>query len=115
MRKLLSELEITESNRGACYGADGWLADDSGADLVSINPTDGQPIAGVQTAGSQSYGRVIEQAASAFAAWRDRPAPRRGPLGRDPRHALRGRAEPPGGVIAPGRGQIPLGGIREGG
>ncbi|MDP7474337.1 MAG: aldehyde dehydrogenase family protein, partial [Candidatus Poseidoniia archaeon] len=110
---MLSELEITESNRGACYGADGWLADDSGAELVSINPTDGQPIAGMQTAGSQSYGRVIEQAASAFAAWRDRPAPRRGQLVRDLGNALRERAEPLGELIALEMGKIRMEGIGE--
>lgn len=78
MQTLLRELEITETNRGTCSGADGWISENSGAELVSINPTNGQLIASVQRAGSQSYERLIEQAVSSFAQWRERPcaAPR---------------------------------------
>ncbi|HJO34035.1 MAG: aldehyde dehydrogenase family protein [Anaerolineales bacterium] len=113
MRNLLSELKITESNRGACYGVDGWLDDDSGAEVVSVNPTDGQPIASVQAAGTQSYGQVIGQATGAFAAWRERPAPQRGQLVRDLGNALREKAEPLGELIALEMGKIRVEGIGE--
>ncbi|MDP6793249.1 MAG: aldehyde dehydrogenase family protein [Anaerolineales bacterium] len=113
MQTLLRKLEIKETNLGACSGADRWVADDSSRELVSINPTDGQPIASVQAAGSQSYEFVIQQAVSAFAQWRGRTAPHRGQLVRDLANALREKAEPLGELIALEMGKIRVEGIGE--
>ena len=113
MHKLLKELGITETNDGTCSGSDGWVNDSSGPTVVSINPTDGQPIASVQAAGNNSYERVVEQATSAFERWSDLPAPSRGQIVRDIGNALREKVEPLGELIALEMGKIRVEGIGE--
>ena len=113
MHKLLQELEIAGTNGGACSGSDGWVNDSSGPIIVSINPTDGQPIASVQAAGHKSYERVVEQATSAFGQWSERPAPSRGQIVRDIGNALREKVEPLGELIALEMGKIRVEGIGE--
>ena len=113
MYKLLQKLRVDGTNHGACYGTDGWVSDNSGATVVSINPTDGQPLASVQAAGHQSYEHVVEQATSAFRAWSERPAPIRGQFVRDMGNALREHVEPLGELIALEMGKIRAEGIGE--
>lgn len=113
MYKLLQKLRVDGTNHGACYGTNGWVSDNSGATVVSINPTDGQPLASVQAAGHQSYEHVVEQATSAFRAWSERPAPIRGQFVRDMGNALREHVEPLGELIALEMGKIRAEGIGE--
>lgn len=113
MQNLLQELRIAETNYGACSGSDGWVNDSSGPIVVSINPTDAQPIASVQAAGNKSYERVVEQATNAFERWSERPAPSRGLIVRDIGNALREKLEPLGELIALETGKIRVEGVGE--
>ncbi len=47
MKSLLEKLHIQETNPGACTGPDAWIADPNGKELVSYNPTSGDPLATV--------------------------------------------------------------------
>src|SRR5678815_1485072 len=102
---VLRKLGIDTTNRGACYGADGWI-DASAGRLSSLNPATGQEIAGVSLATPESYDRVVGDAAAAFETWRERPAPKRGDLVRDLGNALRDLKEPLGDLVALEMGKI---------
>lgn len=45
MKALLEKLNIRPVNAGASTGADGWLMDSKGRELVSYNPTTGEALA----------------------------------------------------------------------
>src|SRR5678815_1585598 len=112
---VLRKLGIDTTNRGACYGADGWI-DASAGRLSSLNPATGQEIAGVSLATPESYDRVVGDAAAAFETWRERPAPKRGDLVRDLGNALRDLKEPLGDLVALEMGKIRVeghGGVQE--
>jgi aldehyde dehydrogenase (NAD+) len=102
---VLRKLGIDSTNRGACYGADGWI-DASAGRLSSLNPATGQEIAGVSLATPESYDRVVEEAARTFESWRERPAPKRGELVRDLGNALRDLKEPLGDLVTLEMGKI---------
>jgi aldehyde dehydrogenase (NAD+) len=102
---VLKKLSIDSTNRGACYGADGWI-DASAGRLSSLNPATGQEIAGVSLATPESYDRVVEEAARTFETWRERPAPKRGELVRDLGNALRDLKEPLGDLVTLEMGKI---------
>ena len=102
---VLGRLGIDSTNRGACYGADGWI-DASAGRLSSINPATGQEIAGVSLATPESYDRVVQEAVRAFESWRERPAPKRGELVRDLGSALRDLKEPLGDLVTLEMGKI---------
>ena len=102
---VLKKLGIDSTNRGACYGADGWI-DASAGRLSSLNPATGQEIAGVSLATPESYDRVVEEAARTFETWRERPAPKRGELVRDLGNALRELKEPLGDLVTLEMGKI---------
>ena len=40
---LLEKLGIRPVNFGACSGPDGWIEDERGGELISYNPTTGEP------------------------------------------------------------------------
>lgn len=113
MKALLEKLHIQPVNPGACYGPDGWLDDPAGRELVSYNPTTGEPIASVIQATASTYQTVIARARTAFNAWRQEPAPRRGQLVRDLGYALRAYQEPLGELVALENGKIKAEGMGE--
>jgi aldehyde dehydrogenase (NAD+) len=78
VRALLEKLHIDPINPGACNGPDGWIRDPQGKELISFNPTTGQPIARVLQCSAEGYQRVVERAQEAFLEWRETPAPARG-------------------------------------
>ncbi len=84
---LLHRLGIGEVNSGACEAR--WIDDPGGAELDSINPATGQPIARVVSATPEVYDRIVERAAEAFRSWRMVPPPRRGEVVRQIGQALR--------------------------
>jgi aldehyde dehydrogenase (NAD+) len=84
---LLDRLGIGEVNSGACE-AD-WIDAPGGAELVSVNPATGQPIARVVSATPEVYDRIVARAGEAFRAWRMVPPPRRGEVVRQIGQALR--------------------------
>ena len=98
MHDFLRELGIEQVNRGACTGPGGWI-ETSGPELVSINPTTGEPIATVRTCSAQDYETVVAAAQRAFETWRMMPAPKRGLVIRDLGQALRRYKEPLGKLV----------------
>ena len=110
---LLEKLGITPVNSGACSGPDGWIEDERGIELVSYNPTTGEPIARVIQATEATYSAIVDDATSAFSTWREVPAPQRGQLMRDLAQELRSYKEPLGELVSLEMGKIRAEGIGE--
>ncbi len=109
---LLERLEIKPVNPGVCTGPGAWI--DTGAPpLTSYNPTTAQSIAQVIPATADAYDRVVGAAETAFTAWRETPAPRRGLVVRDLGAAVREALEPLGELISLEMGKIRAEGIGE--
>lgn len=106
MEKLLQKLNIKPVNPGACTGMDGWISDPNGKELVSYNPTSGEPIARVLQATPKTYEQVSTTAQTAFKSWREIPAPKRGLLVHDLSQALRELKEPLGDLVTLEMGKI---------
>ena len=106
MQSLLKRLNIKPVNTTACYGSEGWLADDAGEELVSRNPATGKEIARVVTATVDTYERVIHEATTSFQHWCTVPAPKRGELVRDLGNAVRELKEPLGDLVTLEMGKI---------
>lgn len=106
MKSLLNKLSIKEVNPGACTGPDGWIEDPKGKELVSYNPTTGEPIAKVVQATGDTYNRVVEVAQEAFETWQSVPAPKRGLVVRDLGDALREKKEALGDLVTLEMGKI---------
>ena len=106
MKALLDKLGITAVNPGACIGADCWLQEPGGKELVSYNPTTGEPIARIIQATPAIYEQVAAAAQAAFLSWRQVPAPRRGLLVRDLGDALRELKDPLGDLVSLEMGKI---------
>jgi aldehyde dehydrogenase (NAD+) len=113
MKSLLDKLSIDEVNPGACTGLDGWIEDPKGKDLISYNPTTGEPIAKVIQATGVTYNQVAETAQKAFETWQQVPAPKRGLLVRDLADALRQLQEPLGDLVTLEMGKIKVEGHGE--
>ncbi len=113
MKALLEKLQIKEINPGACTGPDGWLEDPSGTELVSYNPTTGEPIAKVIQATEATYDALVRRASEAFESWRLVPAPQRGQVIRDLGDALREFKEPLGELVSLEMGKIRIEGTGE--
>jgi aldehyde dehydrogenase (NAD+) len=106
MKSLLEKLHIYETNPGACTGPDGWIADPNGKELVSYNPTNGEPLAKVAQATAATYEQVVSTAHKTFLSWRSVPAPQRGQVIRDLGDALREFKEPLGDLVTLEMGKI---------
>jgi aldehyde dehydrogenase (NAD+) len=105
-KALLKKLNIEETNAGACSGPDAWIKDPKGKELVSYNPSTGEPIAKVQQATPKTYEKVASAAQEGFLKWREVPAPKRGQLVRDLGNALREAKEPLGDLVSLEMGKI---------
>ncbi|MGW8319216.1 MAG: L-piperidine-6-carboxylate dehydrogenase [Candidatus Promineifilaceae bacterium] len=106
MKSLLDKLGILPVNPGACAGPDRWLSDPDGKQLVSYNPSTGEPIASVTQATASTYEKVITAAQASFERWRVMPAPKRGQLVRDLGQAVRDLKEPLGDLVSLEMGKI---------
>jgi aldehyde dehydrogenase (NAD+) len=113
MRTLLQKLHLAEVNPGACTGPDDWITDRQGERLVSTNPTTGEAIAAVIQATPPTYDQVVQRSQTAFVAWRNLPAPKRGLVVRDLGLALREQIEPLGELVTLEMGKIRAEGIGE--
>jgi aldehyde dehydrogenase (NAD+) len=113
MKDLLARLDIKPVNPGACIGPDGWIEDPLGEELVSFNPTTGEPIANVVQATEAACERVVREATETFKTWRTVPAPKRGLVVRDLADALRELQEPLGELVTLEMGKIRAEGIGE--
>ena len=103
---LLDKLQLKEVNPGACHGPNAWIADPAGKQLVSYNPTTGEPIAKIAQATPEAYETVMAAAQKAFLSWRMVPAPKRGEVVRDLGQALRDFKEPLGDLVSLEMGKI---------
>jgi aldehyde dehydrogenase (NAD+) len=106
MKALAKRLHIEDVNAGACTGADGWIADPKGKELISYNPTTCEPIARVVQATQETYNLVASTAEAAFRRWRVTPAPKRGQVVSDLRQALHEFKEPLGDLVSLEMGKI---------
>jgi len=105
-RILLDKLQLQTENIGTCIGPDRWMADSHGPPVVSVDPSTGEAIAAVTMASDAACDEVIAGASRGFAAWRERPAPKRGDLVRDLGNALRELKEPLGDLVSLEMGKI---------
>ena len=113
IQPLLSKLNLSDLNPGACTGPDGWIMDPHGTPLVSVDPTSGNAIASVMQASPATYDKIVKAAQGAFTTWRMTPAPKRGLVIRDLGNALRGQLEPLGELVSLEMGKIRGEGIGE--
>jgi aldehyde dehydrogenase (NAD+) len=113
MNALLEKLSLKDLNPGACFGADGWIEDPAGKELVSFNPASGEVIARIKQATPGAYEAVMRRAVERFQAWRLVPAPKRGLVVRDLGAALREMQEPLGELVTLEMGKIKAEGLGE--
>ncbi|MCC7118247.1 MAG: aldehyde dehydrogenase family protein [Anaerolineales bacterium] len=106
MKSLLDRLNIKPVNAGASTGVDQWYTDKKGKELISYNPTTGEPIAKIIQATAETYEQVAGAAQTAFLKWRQLPAPKRGEVVRDLGEALRRLKEPLGDLVTVEMGKI---------
>jgi len=102
---------IEESNLGACTGE--WIVSEDMHELVSYNPSDGQPIASIIQADEAAYEKVVATAAETFKTWRMVPAPARGEVVRDLGNELRRFKDPLGRLVSLEMGKILSEGLGE--
>ncbi len=101
---LLKRLGIREVNSGVGYGE--WSPEPGGAELVSLNPSTGEPLAKVQTASRGDYDQLVERAQEAFKSWRMTPPPQRGEVVRQLGQALRKKKDDLGLLVTLEVGKI---------
>jgi aldehyde dehydrogenase (NAD+) len=106
----LEALGVGPTSRGASAGS--WL-DTRGPELVSFNPSTGEPLGRVLQAEAGDYDAVVKSASETFASWRLVPAPRRGEVVRQLGEELRGHKEPLGRLVALETGKILSEGLGE--
>ena len=109
-RDLLDSLGVAAESSGACTGE--WI-ETRGAELVSCNPTTGEPIASVRQATAADYERVAVAAQSSFETWRMMPAPQRGEVIRQLGEALRRNKDALGRLVSLEMGKILSEGLGE--
>lgn len=78
MTPFLKSLHLKESNSGTSTGSGWWSNTTNQGEIVSYNPTNGEPIASVYNCSDADYERVIQRSHEAFLKWRQVPAPQRG-------------------------------------
>jgi len=81
--------------------------------VVSLNPSDGRPLAAVGLVGTDAYDAAVERATTVQAEWRMLPAPKRGELVRRIGNAFREHLEPLGDLVTLEMGKIRPEGIGE--
>ena len=90
------------------------LSAEAGTDhVISLNPTDGRPLAAVGLVGTAAYDAAVERAMTVQAEWRMLPAPKRGELVRRIGNAFREHLEPLGDLVTLEMGKIRPEGIGE--
>ena len=102
--EILEALSIGATNPGAWLGP--GASRGGGAEIVSENPTTGQPLARVRLADGEDIDAVIAAADYAARAWRDVPAPKRGDAVRALGNLLRMHKDALGTLVALENGKI---------
>ncbi len=111
VQRILADLGLEATNPGACTGE--WITAADGRELVSVNPTTGEPIATVNQADVAAYEKVVQTAAESFVDWRMMPAPARGEIVRELGNELRKFKEPLGRLVSLEMGKIMSEGLGE--
>jgi aldehyde dehydrogenase (NAD+) len=101
---VLNTLGIHATQSGACDGT--WIEPAGGAEIVSLNPATGEPIARVAMASPAAYDRLAEKALDTFRRWRNVPPPVRGEVVRQIGLALRERKRDLGLLVTLESGKI---------
>jgi len=109
-KELLEALGVQSVNPGACTGS--WI-ETQGKELVSVSPTNGEPIASIRQAGAEDYERVAQAAQEASLSWRMVPAPRRGEVVRQLGEELRKHKDNLGRLVSLEMGKILTEGLGE--
>jgi aldehyde dehydrogenase (NAD+) len=110
IQEMLESLGIQGNNAGASTGA--WI-ETTGSELASVNPTTGEPIAGVRQATVDEYEKVVAASEEAFRSWRMVPAPQRGEVVRQLGDELRRVKDPLGRLVSLEMGKILSEGLGE--
>ena len=103
MNDTLEALSVGSTSRGASTGT--WL-DTRGPELVSHNPTTGQPLGRVLQATADDYDAVVRAAEETFVTWRMVPAPKRGEIVRQLGEELRKHKDALGRLVSLEAGKI---------
>ena len=111
IQKILNDLGLEATNPGACTGE--WITSADGREVISVNPTTGEPIASVIQADAAAYEQVMQTATSSFTEWRMMPAPARGEVVRDLGNELRKFKDPLGRLVSLEMGKILSEGLGE--
>ena len=53
--KVLKRLDLSDQNYGACSGPNGWYQTKNSGNIVSINPSNGEPIAEIFKGSTNDY------------------------------------------------------------
>jgi aldehyde dehydrogenase (NAD+) len=109
--ELLEKLHIEPVNSGACYGD--WIPNPSGGEFASLNPSTGEPLAKILSAGPADYDSVVAFAQEAFLDWRMVPAPKRGEIVREIGNELRAHKADLGALVTLEMGKILAEGMGE--
>lgn len=110
-QEILARLGIGDSNPGACGSA--WIDHPGGGELVSYNPSTGEPLARVDMASANDYEQVAAAAHETFLRWRLHPAPKRGEVIRQIGLALREHKQELGALVSLEMGKILAEGLGE--
>src|SRR5262245_56902782 len=108
---VLTRLGIKARNSGAYDG--GWIEGGKGEEIVSLNPTTGQPLGAVVAAAANEYERVVETSRRVFERWRSVPPPQRGEVVRQIGNALREQKRDLGMLVTLETGKIKSEGLGE--
>lgn len=73
----LEKLKVQQNNKPVCTGLH-WFGADHGPKFEPISPVDDKPVAAVGKAVRADFEVMMDKARTAFALWRQTPAPRRG-------------------------------------
>lgn len=97
--ELLKQLNITAQNSGASTDAHGWSKTND-AEIISINPANGETIANVYRASLDDYEHVVKAATHSFRSWSNVPAPKRGEIVRAIGEELRRQKDYLGSLVS---------------
>jgi aldehyde dehydrogenase (NAD+) len=106
----LAALGVAPTSRGASTGT--WI-ETRGPELVSENPSTGEPLGRVLQADAADYEAVVRAATEAFTTWRMIPAPQRGEVVRQLGEELRANKEALGKLVSLEAGKILSEGLGE--
>lgn len=96
----LASLHLKPQNSGASTGLHWWSHTKAEGEMVSYNPTTGEPIASIYRASANDYEHIIQEAELAFLSWRTVPAPKRGEVIRAIGDALRKNKDVLGSLVS---------------